>query len=890
MRRGFHIFFLIFFSVCGVFEATAQSHVWAVSTIKTEARGAFPFHPDTTIVPIPLPDTVEIAAGPGYEAGPFKRFIWGDHYRDAWTTKINIPVMQFNPKKGDLDILNITGGVQTVTIIAQDSTGQRFVIRSVQKNPKKSLPEDLQETFATDIAQDQTSASHPYGGLIVPHLAEAAGVYQTTPELRYIIDPEEHIFPSSKKSGAVVMVEEFVNKQWFTTKYGQTATAVIGTEELWEKMRAGTPARIDQRQLVRSRLLDMYIGDWDRHEGQWFWVKAATDSNTVYKPIPLDRDNAFYRSDGVMLGLTRLFLFPKFQNFGEDIQSIKGINLNAQYFDRWFINALEKEEWINIANEMQQSITDSVIHRAVKQWPKSITKLNGSAFTRKLKARRTKLPEFARRYYDILSRQVNVFGSNAQEQFIAKRLPGGETVLEMFRIDSLGQRQRMFHRVFKANETEEIRLYGFDNDDRFEVEGTVRQSSEIQIIGGEGVDTIIDHSHVSGSHKTIWVYDTKKGVKIKSSGEIKTKTSNDPSVNRYEKRSFQYNFLGPLVATGYNEDDGLFLGGGIHYRTEEFRKEPFASDHRFTAKLATRTTAFSIAYRGEFTELIGTFDAAGRLDIRGPNYSSNYFGLGNDTRKEHDNNNFYNYRFDNIAATAELQRNFKHHLQLSFGLGYEYFNTRTTKNRFITSPATDLTPADLSQHHFFMTHVEFSITSIEDPVLPKYGTELKIRDELKLGLNDESETFNRLTAETRAYFTLPQITSTIASRLRFDLNSNAFDFFQANTLGGQTRSENVGYLRGFLRDRFSGRTRLVHNTEIRTKLVDIKSYYLPAAGGIYGFVDEGRVWQDDESSRQWHAGYGGGIWISPLQRAVFTAGVAFSKEETLFTLTYGFSF
>lgn len=837
----------------------------------------------------PVPDSVRVAAGPGYEAGAFKRFVWGDHYRDAWTQKIMVPVTRFNREKGGLEILEKTGGVQTITIIAKDSSGQKFVIRSVQKNPEKSLPKDLQGTFVTEIAQDQTSASHPYGGLIIPALARAAGVYQTTPELRYIVDREEYIFEANEKTGSLVMIEEFVNTRWFNKKYGKKATEVIGTEELWERLRAGIPARVDQQQLVRSRLFDMYIGDWDRHELQWFWAKTDTDSNAVYQPIPIDRDNAFYRSDGLALWLTRLFLFPKFQDFGEDIGSIKGINLNAQYFDRWFVNVLTRDEWVAIAEQMQRSITDSVITRAVQHWPDHIIQLNGSTFIKKLKERRQKLPEFARRYYDILSRHVNIFGSDGRENVVAVRKPGGETTLQMFKVDMLGQhRQQVFYRTFKADETREIRIYGFGGDDRFELKGTAPQAPVIRIIGGAGVDTVIDRSRRHG--KKTWVYDTNMGIEIESTGGVKDQRSGDPQVNRYDKRGFQYNFTGPLVASGYNEDDGLFLGGGVHHRTEGFRKDPFASSHRITAKIATRTAAFSFAYRGEFTEAVGTFDAVAQLDVRGPNYSSNFFGLGNETEKTRDNNSFYNYRFDNIDAAVGLRRKIKSFSALNAGIGYEYFNIRNTDGRFVTSPAAELTVADFSPHHFFTTYFNFTYSTVDNPVLPKFGTMLVLNEELKIGLNKDSKTFNQITAEGRGYYTLQQITSTVATRLRFAVNSGSFNFFQANTLGGQSRSGNSGYLRGYLRDRFSGRISLVQNTEIRTKLVDIKSYYLPAIAGIYGFVDEGRVWVDDENFRQWHTGYGGGFWLSPLNRAVFTAGLASSKEETLVTVTLGFSF
>ena len=51
----------------------------------------------------------------------------------------------------------------------------------------------------------------------------------------------------------------------------------------------------DQDQVLRSRLFDIWIGDWDRHDDQWRWA-SFKDKNgfTYYQPIPRDRDQIFF--------------------------------------------------------------------------------------------------------------------------------------------------------------------------------------------------------------------------------------------------------------------------------------------------------------------------------------------------------------------------------------------------------------------------------------------------------------------------------------------------------------------------------------------------------------------------------------------------------------------
>jgi len=61
--------------------------------------------------------------------------------------------------------------------------------------------------------------------------------------------------------------------------------------------------------------------------------------------------------------------------------------------------------------------------------------------------------------------------------------------------------------------------------------------------------------------------------------------------------------------------------------------------------------------------------------------------------------------------------------------------------------------------------------------------------------------------------------------------------------------------------------------------------------GLLAFNDVGRVWVDNENSSTWHTGYGGGIWIAPIDRIVFTGTLSYSKEEkNLPWITIGFQF
>jgi outer membrane protein assembly factor BamA len=94
-------------------------------------------------------------------------------------------------------------------------------------------------------------------------------------------------------------------------------------------------------------------------------------------------------------------------------------------------------------------------------------------------------------------------------------------------------------------------------------------------------------------------------------------------------------------------------------------------------------------------------------------------------------------------------------------------------------------------------------------------------------------------------------------------------------------------LRGFRKERFSGRSMAYNSIELRVKLFDIKDYLLPGAFGLLGFNDVARVWADGETSRKWHDACGGGFYFIPYNMFLVSATAGFSSEQTIFNFTIG---
>src|SRR2546426_3304039 len=109
---------------------------------------------------LPPPRTITLAAGPEYRAGWLHQVLFGRHYRDLWTTSIEVEVLDLAAFAGGLTPLRRGGGGQTRALRLAGADGRHYVFRSVNKQPSW-LPPDLRETIAERAVRDQISALDP---------------------------------------------------------------------------------------------------------------------------------------------------------------------------------------------------------------------------------------------------------------------------------------------------------------------------------------------------------------------------------------------------------------------------------------------------------------------------------------------------------------------------------------------------------------------------------------------------------------------------------------------------------------------------------------------------------------------------------------------------------
>ena len=109
-------------------------------------------------------------------AGWLRSFFLGAHWRDAWETPVEVPVLNLELFDGGLRPDRLSGGFETKSLHFKSGNGNVWAFRSVDKDPTRGLDPDTRDSIVGDYFRDQTSTAHPCGALVASPLLEAAGV------------------------------------------------------------------------------------------------------------------------------------------------------------------------------------------------------------------------------------------------------------------------------------------------------------------------------------------------------------------------------------------------------------------------------------------------------------------------------------------------------------------------------------------------------------------------------------------------------------------------------------------------------------------------------------------------------------------------------------------
>ena len=847
--------------------------------------------PQRTDEPPQAPGIVIVAPGEHYRAGSFFRFFFGGQWRDDWTTLIQVPELDLETFDGGLTPDRRGGhGLQTNSLRLKSANGNTWAFRSVDKDARKGLEPELRGSVAGDLYRDITTTSqHPVGALVVAPLLDAVGVPHSTPKL-FVMPDSPRLGKFRDFAGVLGMMEIHPGHGF------EGADKALGTLELFERMDQRTDERVDERAYLRARLMDIFIGDWDRHWNQWRWFRYGEKGERVWRPVPRDRDEAFSRFDGILPSIGEYY--TKFLvSFHDDYPAIDKMTFGAWHIDRRFLVGLEVSDWRAVTSDVVGRLTDEVIADAVRRLPPEIYARDGARLEHTLRVRRDALPKESEAFYRLLAENVDVYGTvGADVATIRRARDGGVELTLSARDERTGEAvgPPYFHRAFRADETSEIRLYLLGGADRVVEEGERSGPIRVRIVRGDPGANAERRAAASAQAKAAG---TPNDVEVADEPVDDT----ERLTRRYERfRDWGTDWL-VYPQLLYDSTRGLVAGARLERTEFGFGRDPFANQMNFAAAWSTGLGQPRLEYKLDLRTQ-SPFGVVGYLAYSGMEFA-NFFGFGNNTPRSAslDSQHFYRVDQHRFVVRPLVTASLVGPLRGRAGVAFEHF-TNTAEEP--TAPASGIYGSGTMSLASAEAGLDFDTRS--GVLTRRRGLLADLSVRYYPPWLDNAAAFTKLRGEAVALFGSPFVSPVLVSlHVAGEKIWGRYPFYEAASIGGIAVTSPLSVsgsalgnlLRGYDLNRFAGDASVVGNLDVFVP-VGRYSAIVPLRFGIHGIADVGRVFVAGETSHTWHPGAGGGVWIA-LRAAgaglgeyatAMSVSVVQSSEATSFYLTSAFNF
>jgi hypothetical protein len=831
-------------------------------------------------LPAGIQDSVVVKVHESYnDVSKIHRTLFGENYRKEWAMPVKLPVIKLSQIYGGLRPVKEGGGMESKSLRLQDKNGKEWVLRSVEKIPDKLLPETLRGTFAIDWIGDEFSGQHPYSALIVPPLADAAKVPHANPIIG-VVAADSSLGQFSKKfTNLVCLLEE-------REPIGNSDNTIKMERELIKSY----DSRMDGMLFLRARMLDLLMGDWDRHEDQWRWAVTKNGKARMYVAVPRDRDQVFHVTEGVLPSIASLpWLDPVLENFDGNIPRVKWSIFKTRFMKQFPDAQISYDDWMKAANDFVKAETDQVLEAGLRRLPKENYSYRGAELLAKLKKRRDNIPAAMSEYYYFINRIVDLHTTDKDEQITITGTPDKGLRILIEKLNKDGQQKGTFmDMTYRPDITKEIRLYTAAGNDKVIIDNGT-SPIKLRIVDSTDTKTFI----VKQAVNKVKVYGPKDSTRFEGNvGRLSKHLSNDITNNIMLPTNL-YNKWMPLANGAINADDGFLLGLGFKYTGYDgFRKRPYSTVQQVMVSHSFATEAFRINYDAEWIEAIGKADITIHTLIEAPDNTMNFFGRGNETKlnKFEGYRRYYRARFDTYNFDPALRWHTGKGSTFSFGPSLQFYRMDINDNvgRFIKQTSLinsydSLTTNKDKAHLGFTAH--YVSNKRNSDLFPSKGFYFDLNVTGYKGLNNYSRSFAQIKTEFTYYLRTDTSSKVVFSdRIGGGVSLGSPAFYQSMFLGGQ------GNLLGFLKNRFAGQHMIYNNLQGRVKLANIPGYILPGQLGLSGFYDVGRVWVSDEHSDKIHQGIGGGLYFAPASLTVLQVLAAHSDEGWYPYIAFNFRF
>ncbi|MBL4662203.1 MAG: hypothetical protein JKY22_01250 [Flavobacteriaceae bacterium] len=539
------------------------------------------------------------------------------------------------------------------------------------------------------------------------------------------------------------------------------------------------------------------------------------------------------------------------QRYDETYGSVKWFNDAGDDVDLTVLINHTQDDWLREAKFIKENLTEDVIDKVFQKFPKEIDQHKIAKIKKALLGRIDGVEENAINLYHYLRKNVIITGTDKDDHFVITRKPNGITNVSIYRIKHGEKGEKYWDVDYDKSVTNEIWIYGLDDKDIFEVVGVGNKYIKLKIIGGLNNDT-----YRINNKRGVRVFDQKSKKNTFETPVSKVLSDNyDLSTYYFKKNRRDVSQLMPII--GSNPDIGLKIGGNFTYTKNGLRRNPFTAKHNIQAAYFTSTSGINVQYSGEFANIFEKVNLGIKAGFSSPDFTSNFFGYGNETLNFDDVLDFdYNrVRIERMNFSPSLIFRGFYGSLMELALSYENIEVENTTDRFIS--IVNANPAVFEGQDFFGVQASYEYKSFDNEAQPKSGIGFKITTGYKSNF-DEDRGFAYVIPELRLTTKIDRNGRLVfATKFKAHFNlSDEFEFHQAATLGDGNG------LRGFRQERFSGKTSFYQNSDLRYSIGRIRNSIIPISFGIYGGLDYGRVWIDNDNSDKWHITPGGGLFFN----------------------------
>lgn len=806
----------------------------------------------------------------------------GRGYRELWTLPIRVPVADLGRLGGGgLTPLRVGGGVTTQTLHARGADGRRYVFRSVQKTTRQALAEEFWGTPVEAVMRDQLCSFHPSGAMVVAGLVEAVGVLHTNPQLMVLPDDPQLGEFREQFAGMLVLFEERPDESPDGGPGFAGSARIVQLENLLDALEEDPDERVDATDLLRSRLVDLLVGDRDRSINNYLWARFDDGSGgRVWRPIPRDRDQAFVRFDGALKALARHYE-NRLVAFGDAYPDVEGLTRNAWDIDRNLLVGLGRERWNAVVREVQTSLTDDVIEGAVRRLPPEHYDRIGAQLERSLRLRRDALAEAAEALYEVVFRTPDLHATDVDEVVRVDGLVDGGVRVTMRRRggrgDRVGVERAHFDRTFPPGETGEIRIYLHGGDDLARIEGEAASPIALRIVGGGGRDELDD----AAGRRGVTFYDDGDGTVVSGEG-VRIVKRDAPRVYSWwvdgEREPDFGSYAYPLPGLSYDGDRGLVVGMGLRRDGYAFLRPPFSSRLRASMGWAVGLSQPIVDVRLLLRDRLGRSDLGLRARWSGVEILR-FYGFGNET-VETESPDYYKVRQTQFEVGADLSLGDPEHRRLSVGPVLRYTSSDTSESAFVR----DVHP--YGDRAFLQAGLRAELVLDDRDVrqAPWHGYRVQGGASWYPELLDVRASFAEVHGEATWYTSPPGGNPTLAVRAGGKKLWGRYPYSDAAFLGG------ANDVRGLREQRYAGDAAVYASAEVRLFLTHLFVLF-PLDFGVFGLLDTGRVFFEGETSDVWHDAWGGGLWFAPVGReATVHVSVARSAGRSALYVGMGFAY